>query len=51
MVIALILVGFALLSFILFCLARASTEYDRRLDDAEQEKFIREYWKTHSREQ
>lgn len=39
--IALVFVVFALISFVLFCLVRVSTEYDRRVDDAEQERFIK----------
>ena len=42
MVIALLIVIFIIIAFVLWCIVRAGSLYDRMVDDAEQEKFIKE---------
>ena len=42
MVIALLIVIFIIIAFVLWCIVRAGSLYDRLVDDAEQEKFIKE---------
>ena len=40
MVIALFIIIFVIIAFVLWCLLRAASEYDRMIDDEEQEKFL-----------
>ena len=40
MVIALFIIIFVIVAFVLWCLLRAASEYDRMIDDEEQEKFL-----------
>ena len=42
MVVALLIIVFVIIAFILWCIVRAGSLYDRMVDDAEQEKFIKE---------
>lgn len=42
MVVALLIIIFVIIAFILWCIVRAGSVYDRMVDDAEQEKFIKE---------
>ena len=42
MVVALLIIIFVMIAFILWCIVRAGSVYDRMVDDAEQEKFIKE---------
>lgn len=34
---------FLIAGFLLFCCCHCKTDYDRRIDDQEQEKFLREF--------
>lgn len=43
MVVALLVIVFVTIAFILWCILRAASEYDRMVDDAEQERFVKEY--------
>lgn len=49
MVVALLIIIFVIIAFILWCIVRAASLYDRMVDDAEQQKFIEEYRKSSSR--
>jgi len=40
MVIALFIIIFVIIAFVLWCLLHAASEYDRMIDDEEQEKFL-----------
>lgn len=40
MVVALFIIIFVIVAFVLWCLLRAASEYDRMIDDEEQEKFL-----------
>ena len=42
MVVALLIIIFVMIAFILWCIVRAGSVYDRMVDDAEQEKFVKE---------
>lgn len=42
MVVALLIIVFVIIVFILWCIVRAGSLYDRMVDDAEQEKFVKE---------
>ena len=42
MVIALFIIIFVIIAFVLWCILRAASLYDRMVDDAEQEKFVKE---------
>ena len=42
MVIALLIVIFIIIAFVLWCIVRAGSLYDRMVDDAEQERFVKE---------
>ena len=39
MVVALLIIVFVIIGFVLWCIVRAGSLYDRMVDDAEQEKF------------
>lgn len=41
MILALLIVGFVVIAFVLWCLLRAASMYDRMVDDEEQEKFVK----------
>jgi len=43
MVVALLIIIFVMIAFILWCIVRAGSVYDRMVDDAEQERFIKKY--------
>lgn len=43
MVIALLIIVFVIVAFVLWCVVRAASLYDRMVDDAEQEAFIKKY--------
>ena len=43
MVVALLIIIFVIIAFILWCIVRAGSVYDRMVDDAEQEQFVKEY--------
>mgnify|MGYP007028693918 CR=1 FL=1 len=43
MVLALLIIIFVIIAFVLWCVVRAASLYDRMVDDAEQEKFVKEY--------
>ena len=40
MCIALFIIIFIIVTFVLWCLLHAASEYDRMIDDEEQEKFL-----------
>ena len=40
MVVALLIIIFVIIAFVLWCLLHAASEYDRMIDDEEQEKFL-----------
>lgn len=40
MVAALFIIIFIIVAFVLWCILRAASEYDRMIDDEEQEKFL-----------
>lgn len=40
MVVALFIIIFVIVAFVLWCILRAASLYDRMVDDAEQEKFL-----------
>ena len=42
MVVALLIIVFVMIAFILWCILRAASVYDRMVDDAEQERFVKE---------
>lgn len=42
MVLALLIIIFVIIAFVLWCVVRAANLYDRMVDDAEQEKFVKE---------
>lgn len=42
MVLALLIIIFVIIAFILWCIVRVGSLYDRMVDDAEQEKFVKE---------
>ncbi len=42
MVLALLIMFFVIVAFVLWCVVRAASLYDRMVDDAEQEKFVKE---------
>ena len=42
MVVALLIIIFVIIAFILWCIVRAGSLYDRMVDDAEQERFVKE---------
>lgn len=48
MLILFLFVIFIVVSFVLWCLLHVASQYDQMIDDAEQEKFVREYQKSHS---
>lgn len=48
MLILFLFVIFIIVSFVLWCLLHVASQYDQKIDDAEQEKFVREYQKSHS---
>lgn len=41
MVSALLIIAFIIIAFVLWCIVRAATLYDRIVDDEEQEKFVK----------
>ncbi len=41
MVVALLIIVFVMIAFILWCILRAASMYDRMVDDEEQEKFVK----------
>lgn len=49
MVVALLIIVFVMIAFVLWCVVRTSSPYDRMVDDAEQEGFVKEYRKALSR--
>lgn len=42
MVLALLIMIFVIVAFVLWCVVRTSCRYDRMVDDAQQEAFIKE---------
>ena len=42
MVVALLIIVFVMIAFVLWCTVRAGSLYDRMVDDAEQERFVKE---------
>ena len=40
MVVALLIIVFVMIAFVLWCILRAASLYDRMVNDAEQEQFI-----------
>lgn len=42
MVVALLIIIFVIIAFVLWCILRAASLYDQMVDDAEQEKFVKE---------
>ena len=42
MVVALLIIVFVMIAFVLWCILRAASLYDRMVDDAEQERFVKE---------
>lgn len=43
MVLALLIIIFVIIAFVLWCVVRAASLYDRMVDDAEQERFVNKY--------